>query len=94
MAEDEQLEEEQAAEEAEEESDDQLEDDEVEVQEHLKDAVEGSLRLKRLLSRDEDEEQPEKKKEENSTPGRSYSQGKRTPDEMEHAAGHRVKACA
>jgi len=62
MAEDEQLEEEQAAEEAEEESDDQLEDDEVDVQEHLKDAVEGSLRLKRLLSRDEDEEQPEKKK--------------------------------
>jgi len=32
------------------------EDDEPEVQDHLKDSVEGSLRLKRLLSRDADED--------------------------------------
>jgi len=38
------------------------EDDEVEVQEHLKDAVEGSLRLKRLLSRDLDDGAPGKKR--------------------------------
>jgi len=46
-------EEEPAAEKAEEEDDDEDEDG-VEVQEHLKDSVEGSLRLKRLLSRDDD----------------------------------------
>lgn len=34
----------------------------LEVQEHLKDAVEGSLRLKRLLTRDEEEDGPEGKK--------------------------------
>mmetsp|Transcript_40819 Transcript_40819/g.89271 ORF Transcript_40819/g.89271 Transcript_40819/m.89271 type:complete len:550 (+) Transcript_40819:102-1751(+) len=39
----------------EEEGDEVLDEDGVEVQEHLKDAVEGSLRLKRLLSRDDGE---------------------------------------
>lgn len=37
-------------------------EDGVEVEEHLKDAVEGSLRLKRLLSRDEDDGSPGAKK--------------------------------
>lgn len=43
------------------EDEDEEDEEGVEVQEHLKDAVEGSLRLKRLLSRDE-EEKPGKKK--------------------------------
>jgi len=42
-----------AAEGEEHEGDDDNDGDEPEVQEHLKDAVEGSLRLKRLLNRDE-----------------------------------------
>jgi len=37
-------------------------DDEHEVHEHLKDAVEGSLRIKRLLSMEDEEEEPGKKK--------------------------------
>lgn len=45
----------------EDEDSDEAFDEEVEVQDHLKDAVEGSIRLKRLLSRDEDD-QPDKKK--------------------------------
>jgi len=45
----------------EEDSEDDLEEG-VEVQEHLKDAVEGSLRLKRLLSRDDDDVKDAKKR--------------------------------
>lgn len=41
-------------------------EDGVEVQEHLKDAVEGSLRLKRYLTRDEDEEGAKKQKVEDT----------------------------
>eukprot|EP00930_Biecheleria_cincta_P069325 TRINITY_DN5707_c0_g1_i1.p1 TRINITY_DN5707_c0_g1~~TRINITY_DN5707_c0_g1_i1.p1 ORF type:complete len:501 (-),score=116.53 TRINITY_DN5707_c0_g1_i1:194-1696(-) len=43
---------------------DDLFDDGVEVEEHLKDAVEGSLRLKRLLSRDEEDSTGKKRKTE------------------------------
>lgn len=65
-AEDEPLEEPPAAEDieaAEEEEDEEEEDEGLgEVQEHLKDAVEGSLRLKRLLSRDEEAPGTKKKR--------------------------------
>jgi len=51
-----------AAEEPVEEEDNLFDDVEEEVEEHLKDAVEGSLRLKRLLSRDEEATPGKKRK--------------------------------
>mmetsp|Transcript_108020 Transcript_108020/g.220537 ORF Transcript_108020/g.220537 Transcript_108020/m.220537 type:complete len:520 (+) Transcript_108020:72-1631(+) len=56
---------EEVAEEAEEEVDeeeDALLEDGLEVSEHLKDSIDGSLRLKRLLSRDDDDPDPKKRK--------------------------------
>jgi len=44
------------------EEEEEEDDDGVEVEDHLKEGIDGSLRLKRLLSRDEDEAQPGKKK--------------------------------
>eukprot|EP00408_Alexandrium_pacificum_P005736 CAMPEP_0171238424 /NCGR_PEP_ID=MMETSP0790-20130122/43466_1 /TAXON_ID=2925 /ORGANISM="Alexandrium catenella, Strain OF101" /LENGTH=536 /DNA_ID=CAMNT_0011704789 /DNA_START=42 /DNA_END=1652 /DNA_ORIENTATION=- len=49
-------------EEAQEEEDEEEDADGVDVQEHLKDAVDGSLRLKRLLSRDDEQPQGKKRK--------------------------------
>jgi len=50
-------------EEAKEEADEEeADEDGVDVQEHLKDSVDGSLRLKRLLSRDDEEQGPGKKR--------------------------------
>jgi len=40
----------------------EIEEEGVEIQEHLKDAVEGSLRLKRLLTQDDDENPAKKQK--------------------------------
>mmetsp|Transcript_36325 Transcript_36325/g.82096 ORF Transcript_36325/g.82096 Transcript_36325/m.82096 type:complete len:499 (+) Transcript_36325:87-1583(+) len=43
--------------------------DEAEVPEHLRDAVEGNLRLKRMLSQDDEDGPPNKKRKSNNPPG-------------------------
>jgi len=68
--------EEPAQEEAAPQEEEEEDDDGVEVQEHLKDAVEGSLRLKRLLSRDEESGPTAKRRKTEGADGRPIVQAK------------------
>jgi len=68
--------EEPAQEEAAPQEEEEEDDDGVEVQEHLKDAVEGSLRLKRLLSRDEESGPSAKRRKTDGADSRPIVQAK------------------